>query len=74
MDFLSVFSITVLFTVAVAEPLGCCMPRRYSGFIVNNGGYIADNDNSSLGVYVDVSLDSEIRVLYHASLVHKWFD
>ena len=50
----TVLPVLALITVAGADPLGCCMPRRFSGFILNNGGFLPDNDNSSMGVVVDV--------------------
>ena len=56
MNLLTVLPVTVLFTVAVADPLGCCLPRRFSEFILHVGGFLADNDNSSAGVIVDESI------------------
>ena len=53
MNILTVSTVLALITVAAADPLGCCMPRRFSGFILNNGGFLPD-DNSTMGVDVDV--------------------
>ena len=52
MFFIVVLCIT--FAVSAADPLGCCLPSRWSGLLQQVGGSLNKNNSVSEGVAVDV--------------------
>ena len=47
-----IIAISAILAVSVADPLGCCLPSRWTGLIVANEGQLSPNDTKAQAIDV----------------------